>query len=195
VTAQKILLDELHQLPARAPPCLITLPASARVRQQHEIDNYRFSDKDIFWDRQRGHAQGDESSCSYAQVFHSLEFRHGPKSIVNPRSLLGLFISDKLRRRGRSAREMSTLGATTMAVTSQPTSRIRAAADSWSKVPSGSEDSRLAASRLAGQLLGLYTGLKKGLDPDSPRNLSQVVILNERHEGRAAFRHHTGGRD
>jgi hypothetical protein len=26
-----------------------------------------------------------ESSSSYAQVFHSLEFRHGPKSIASPR--------------------------------------------------------------------------------------------------------------
>jgi len=66
-----------------------------------------------------------------------------------------------------------------MAVTSQLTSRIRATADLLIEVPSGSECSRLAACALAGQLLGLYSGLKKGLDPDSPRNLSQVVILNE----------------
>jgi hypothetical protein len=29
-------------------------------------------------------------------------------------------------------------------------------------------------------LTGLYTGLKKGLDPDNPRNLSRVVILDEK---------------
>jgi hypothetical protein len=28
--------------------------------------------------------------------------------------------------------------------------------------------------------MGLYTGLKKGLDPDHPRNLSRVVELNDK---------------
>jgi glucosamine 6-phosphate synthetase-like amidotransferase/phosphosugar isomerase protein len=28
--------------------------------------------------------------------------------------------------------------------------------------------------------MGLYTGLQKGLDPDRPRNLSRVVVLEER---------------
>jgi glucosamine 6-phosphate synthetase-like amidotransferase/phosphosugar isomerase protein len=32
-----------------------------------------------------------------------------------------------------------------------------------------------------GQLLGLYTGLDKGLDPDAPRNLSRVVTLEQNH--------------
>jgi len=38
---------------------------------------------------------------------------------------------------------------------------------------------RLAPYVFAGQFAGLYTGLKKGLDPDIPRNLSRVVILDE----------------
>jgi hypothetical protein len=29
------------------------------------------------------------------------------------------------------------------------------------------------------QLTGLFTGLKKGFDPDNPRNLSRVVVLAE----------------
>jgi hypothetical protein len=39
----------------------------------------------------------------------------------------------------------------------------------------------------AGQLIGLITGLKKGLDPDNPRNLSRVVILNEQDSRDAPF--------
>jgi glucosamine--fructose-6-phosphate aminotransferase (isomerizing) len=41
------------------------------------------------------------------------------------------------------------------------------------------ELARLAPHVFVGQLMGLYTGLKKGLDPDNPRNLSRVVILDE----------------
>jgi glucosamine 6-phosphate synthetase-like amidotransferase/phosphosugar isomerase protein len=52
-------------------------------------------------------------------------------------------------------------------------------ADFLVEVPTGGPEwSRLAACIPWGQLLGLYTGLKKGLNPDSPRHLSQVVILN-----------------
>jgi glucosamine 6-phosphate synthetase-like amidotransferase/phosphosugar isomerase protein len=40
------------------------------------------------------------------------------------------------------------------------------------------EFARLAPYALVGQLLGLYTGLKRGLDPDRPRHLSRVVMLN-----------------
>jgi glutamine---fructose-6-phosphate transaminase (isomerizing) len=38
---------------------------------------------------------------------------------------------------------------------------------------------RLAPYVFAGQLTGLYTGLQKGLDPDNPRHLSRVVVLDE----------------
>ena len=39
------------------------------------------------------------------------------------------------------------------------------------------ETARVAASVIPGQLLGFYTGIKKGLNPDEPRNLSRVVML------------------
>ena len=41
------------------------------------------------------------------------------------------------------------------------------------------EIARFAPYVFAGQLLGLYTGLKKGLDPDNPRHLDRVVMLDE----------------
>ena len=122
-----------------------------------------------------------ESSCSYAQSFHSLEFRHGPKSIVSPKTLVGFFISDA----GYAAEvdlleEVKGLGATTFVVTPKAEEHIKTASDFLVEVPGGEpEYARLAACIPWGQLLGLYTGLKKGLNPDAPRNLSQVVILNE----------------
>ena len=35
-----------------------------------------------------------EMSVSYAQSFHTLEFRHGPKSIVSPQTLLIFLLSE-----------------------------------------------------------------------------------------------------
>ena len=183
IAGNQTLLQELRQLPTRSATMFQQVPALVRdFVSRHELDNYSFVGQGSFFGvANEAMLKVMESSCSYAQVFHSLEFRHGPKSIVSPRSLLGFFISDQAYGAEVDLlEEIKALGATTMAVTSKPTSRIQAASDLLIEVPSGIlEDSRLAACALAGQLLGLYTGLKKGLDPDSPRNLSQVVILNE----------------
>jgi glucosamine--fructose-6-phosphate aminotransferase (isomerizing) len=182
VAGKKVLLEELRQLPANSASMFEHAPGLVRdFVSQHEIDNYSFLGQGLFFGiANEAMLKVMESSCSYAQVFHSLEFRHGPKSIVSARSLLGLFISDKAYTAEVDLlEEMKALGATTMAVTSQSTTRIRSAADLLIEIPSGSEYFRLPACALAGQLLGLYSGLKKGLNPDSTRNLSQVVILNE----------------
>ena len=122
-----------------------------------------------------------EASCSYAQSFHSLEFRHGPKSIAGPKTLVGFFVSD----RGYGAEvdlieEVKQLGSQTFVIASKSDARLRSVADVLVEVPvQGPDYLRLAASIPWGQLLGLYTGLKKGLNPDSPQNLSPVVILND----------------
>jgi glutamine---fructose-6-phosphate transaminase (isomerizing) len=127
-----------------------------------------------------------EMSCSYAQSYHTLEFRHGPKSIVGPETLVGFLLSEP----GQDAEcelldEVKRLGGTTLVVANKADERIRKASDLLVELnlsddaKGASEYARLAAYILPGQLLGLYTGLKKGLDPDQPRNLSRAVILNE----------------
>lgn len=121
-----------------------------------------------------------EMSVSYAQVFHSLEFRHGPKSIVRPETLVIFLLSEQ----GYEAEcdlleEVKSLGGTTLVVANHADARVHAAGDMVLelalKLP---ETVRLAPSLVPGQLLGLHTGLKKGLNPDSPRNLSRAVILD-----------------
>jgi glutamine---fructose-6-phosphate transaminase (isomerizing) len=183
VAGNKKLMEELRQLPALSTALFQSLPTSMRdFVSQHDLENYSFLGQGpLFGIANEAMLKVMESSCNYGQVFHSLEFRHGPKSIVSPLSLLGVFISDSAYAAEVDLlEEMKALGATTMAVTSKPTARIKASADILVEIPAGSmEGARLAACAFAGQLLGLYTGLKKGLDPDSPRNLSQVVILNE----------------
>jgi glucosamine--fructose-6-phosphate aminotransferase (isomerizing) len=127
-----------------------------------------------------GQLKVKEMSCSYAQVYHSLEFRHGPKAIVGPETLLTFLMSETGYEAEREVlEEMKDLGATTLVVTNTADDRVRRAADLLLElnldVP---ECARLGVYVFACQLLGLYTGLKKGLDPDRPRNLTRVVILN-----------------
>jgi glutamine---fructose-6-phosphate transaminase (isomerizing) len=120
-----------------------------------------------------------EMSCSYAQCFHTLEFRHGPKAIVSPETLITFIVSETgLEAEVAVLEEIKALGGTTLAVANTCDSAIRKAADYTVElsvdVP---EAARAAASVVAGQLLGFYTGIKKGLNPDEPRNLSRVVML------------------
>jgi glutamine---fructose-6-phosphate transaminase (isomerizing) len=120
-----------------------------------------------------------EMSCSYAQCFHTLEFRHGPKAIVSPRTLVTFFISEAAYAAEREmVEEVKTLGGTTLVVVNRADDAVRRAADFLVElkleVP---EFARPVASIPAGQLLGLYTGRKKGIDSDRPPNLSRAVIL------------------
>jgi glucosamine--fructose-6-phosphate aminotransferase (isomerizing) len=128
-----------------------------------------------------------EMSVSYAQSFHTLEFRHGPKSIVGPETLVIFLLSES----GYDAEcdvltETKRLGGTTLAIANRAGQRARAASDLLLEfdfeLP---ELARLAPYVFAGQLAGLYTGLKKGLDPDRPRHLSRVVVLDDEESRRS----------
>jgi len=121
-------------------------------------------------------------SCSYAQCFHTLEFRHGPRAIVGPETLVTFFLSETgWEAETEVLEEVKGLGAVTFVVANRADAAVRRAADFlvvWElDLP---EFIRPAAYVVAGQLLGFYTGIKKGLDPDQPRNLSRVVILNDK---------------
>jgi glucosamine--fructose-6-phosphate aminotransferase (isomerizing) len=121
-----------------------------------------------------------EASCTYAQVFHSLEYRHGPKAVVSPRTLLTFLVSESsYDAEVELLEEMKALGAATMVVANRIDERARQAADFAVElgldIP---EYARPAVYTPWGQLFGVYTGLKKGLNPDAPNNLSRVVVLD-----------------
>jgi glucosamine--fructose-6-phosphate aminotransferase (isomerizing) len=126
-----------------------------------------------------------EMSLSYGQSFHTLEFRHGPKSIVSKKTLIVFLLSQA----GYGAElevleEVKKLGGTTLVIANRAEARAQAAADLLVELRADDvgEIARLPLYVIAGQLMGLYTGIKKGHDPDKPRNLSRVVVLEE--EGR-----------
>ena len=71
-----------------------------------------------------------ESSCSYAQVFHSLEFRHGPKTVAGPEVLITFVMSEtSYDAEVELLEEMKALGAATLVIANRVDSRIQRAAD------------------------------------------------------------------
>lgn len=155
----------------------------ARLEQfvaEHEFDDYVFLGQGpLYGIANEAMLKVKEMSCSYAQCFHTLEFRHGPKSIVSPRTLVTFFISEAGYAAERDMlEEVKSLGGVTFVVTNRVDDVIRRSADFLVElnldVP---EYARSVAYIPAGQLLGLYTGRKKGIDSDTPPNLSRAVIL------------------
>ena len=123
-----------------------------------------------------------EMSLSYGQNFHTLEFRHGPKSIVSKDTLIMFLLSETgFKSEVEVLEEIKALGGTIMVVANRASERVRAAADLLIELEiPAPELARLPLYLPAQQLMGLYTGLKKGLDPDNPKNLSRVVLLADK---------------
>ncbi len=121
-----------------------------------------------------------EMSCSYAQAYHTLEFRHGPKSIVAPQTCLTFFLSESgMDEESEVLVEMKELGGTIVAVCNHASDAVRAASDLVFEIEADAPELALLAPFVApAQLLGFHTGVKKGFNPDEPKNLSRVVILD-----------------
>lgn len=124
-----------------------------------------------------------EMSCSYAQSFHTLEFRHGPKAIVAANTLVLFHLSAAGYGAERQVlEEVSRLGGTTAVVTARADLATTQTADLLLATGADNRGGKLELADLAPRLvpaqwLGLFTARKKGLDADRPRHLSRVVVL------------------
>ena len=121
-----------------------------------------------------------EMSCSYAQPYHTLEFRHGPKSIVAPQTCLTFFLIETgMDEESEVLGEMKELGGTIVTICNRASDAVRAASDLLFEIEvDAPELALLAPSIVPAQLLGFHTGVKNGFNPDEPKNLSRVVILD-----------------
>jgi len=117
-----------------------------------------------------------EMSLSPSEAFHSLEIRHGPKSVVGPGTLIVGLLSEAARQQEAAVlADMRDLGATILAVAE---SADGLPADDVVELRSGLDDLARGALVLPVlQLLAYHRALVKGLDPDRPAQLDAVVKL------------------
>jgi len=114
-----------------------------------------------------------------SEDFHSLEFRHGPKSIVDQSMLITLYLGDRTRESEiKLAEELSDYGAALL-LAGKDLQEVKLT--KRKRVVPVELKTELAQQALTplylvpSQLFAYYVALEKGIDVDEPRNLSQVV--------------------
>lgn len=111
-----------------------------------------------------------EMSLTDAEAFHPLEFRHGPKSMVDQATLIvGLVHEQAHEAEWLVLEEMRGLGAAVITVGAHANADIRVQHEQ-SPLP-------LVLMMPFLQWLAFHRSIQKGLNPDTPRHLDSVVLL------------------
>ena len=180
-------LAALRGLPAQMEPQMADLERKLRsLANARGYADYVFLGQGPFFGvAQESMLKVTEMSCSYAQAFHTLEFRHGPKAIVSAETLVTFFLSESgFDAETAVLEEIKGLGGATLVVTNAANSLVRRCADFLIELSlDAPEAARPAASVIAGQLLCFHTAIRKGFDPDQPRHLTRVVMLDGKSDG------------
>ena len=112
-----------------------------------------------------------EMSLSHSEAFHFMEFRHGPKSMITPESLvIGLRSTVNARQEAAVLDDIKTLGG-----------RVLDIAETGADIRFETNMDEVIRNVLylpVGQMIAFERSLYKGLDPDHPTNLDAVVKLS-----------------
>lgn len=132
-----------------------------------------------YWLAQEAGLKVTEMSSSYAQVYHSMEFRHGPRSIAGPDTLITFYISEAAGAEEELlVKELKQLGAGICVIVNRATPELKKHSDLLVELAlDGPEFARYPVTAIPAHLMGTAIGLRKGLNPDAPKNLTRAVVL------------------
>lgn len=118
-----------------------------------------------------------EMSIVPSEDFHSLEFRHGPKSIVDEDMLIVMFVGERtFESEKKLARELVDYGAKLIIICNHSDDEIDELKQLVIELNTELDQFALTPLYLVScQLFAYYTAVKKGIDVDHPRNLTHVV--------------------
>jgi glucosamine--fructose-6-phosphate aminotransferase (isomerizing) len=116
-----------------------------------------------------------EMSITNSEAYHFLEFRHGPKALVDEHAMVvGLIGAEHFRHEAAVITEMAEMGGKTVTLTPGRADAGHVTVHLPDKLPSWT----LPVLYLpVVQSMAHGRAMQKGLDPDNPRNLSAVVFL------------------
>lgn len=154
-------------------------PIRTLISRSH-FDHFVFLGSGAFYGLAREAAlKMQEMAIASAEAYHLLEYRHGPKSVANSGTLAVAFLLPGFYEYQASLlREIEGFGATVVTVGPENDAGASEAADLAVRLPAGlNEYQSLILELPVIHLLGLYEALKRGVDPDNPQHLTQVVEL------------------
>ena len=176
--ADRTLADDLDRMPERWPEAVAAAEVGHRLGS---VDHERIVV--LAGGPARGIAAEwclklTETSQVATDSYEPLEFRHGPISVCEPGVLVvGLIGGPGAQEEARVLREVGGLGAETWLIGARPTTT--AASPAISLVGGGLHPwARLPLLVYPAHALALTLALARGRDPDAPRHLGQVVILD-----------------
>ncbi|NMA65657.1 MAG: SIS domain-containing protein, partial [Clostridiaceae bacterium] len=119
-----------------------------------------------------------EMSLSNSEAYYSLEYRHGPMSLVDENTLIVILAGkDTVEYEAKLLTQLKGYGAVTVGIGENSSEKM---ADAHYKLDLdyGFNDAQYAPLvGFIGQFLGYYLALKKGLNADAPRHLTQAIVL------------------
>jgi glucosamine--fructose-6-phosphate aminotransferase (isomerizing) len=120
-----------------------------------------------------------EYAGEWAEAFHPLEFRHGPRAAANSQALVVALLSDRQAvAELRVLKDMKEQGARTMAILDRRSTLEVDGIDQIVELDSGLDEWERGALALPLlQLIGLLQASKAGMDPDHPASLRAVTQL------------------
>lgn len=172
------LLDEINTLPETFERLVADYkPLAKELGEKKSLDHFVFLGSGVNYGLAcEAMLKMKEMSLSISEAFHFLEFRHGPKSMITPKTIVIGLLSDSARDKELNVlSEMKDLGATVLALAE---SGEGIEADQIIALHSGVGE--LARSPLMLpilQLMAYYRSMHKGLNPDRPKNLDTVVKI------------------
>ncbi len=185
LTDDPLMLTRISSIPEKMRKNLHPMGNLAeRYGRNKEIDRFFFLGGGVFYGA-ASHASFTmkESCADWAEAFHPLEFRHGPRTAAGKSALVCSFLSSIPQvfcEEIRVLKEMKSQGAHTLAIYDKNPESLPPV--------DGAEENLILASELMDdeqislflpfvQWLAYFRALAKGQDPDHPKNLQAVTRL------------------
>lgn len=153
----------------------------SRIVNTNEFRKFIFLGSGAFYGLAReAELKVKEMSLTDTEANRPLEFRHGHKSILDPRCLVVVFpTSEGLEYERGSLSQLRQLGAKLLVICcAHEAEKLSGLADFIVGVDVPlTEEAKLVYYQIFGQLAGFYKALNKGIDPSSPKGLEYCVTF------------------
>ena len=118
-----------------------------------------------------------EMGIANSEAYYTMEYRHGPMSLVDGNTLLVLLSNEKTEKTDEALMEqMQSFSGITCGI-GPHTGTMKGLAYHLETDSAYSELQSAALMGMIGQFLGYHISLQKNIDADTPRHLTQAIVL------------------